>query len=554
MDERLENLKISDQRFFRIDDATKIIFQKDKNSSTETSSSSPARLHRNAKVFDLLSAYQAKNSKGKNCLTKSILFYGVSGVGKSCLLKSLEDGYFSNCIRLNTLQILSQSKTFDLKFLQKITLNQNSATLLIDDLHLLCGSDNLKNSAILSEFLDNHLEIKLVATANEVENVHSLLRRPGRLDLEHEISIPSVAELADIFEREVRLSGIFSHLPNNFSYADLALKMSGWVYADVMSLIRELENLAQKFGLGSTFTLNQIEQTLKKINSSAVREITIKIPNVKWSDIGGYDQVKNELKKLVEWPIKHKHLYEKLNVKPPRGILLYGPPGCSKTMMAKAVANEAACNFISIKGSELFKKYVGESEKSVRQVFIKARRAAPCVIFFDEIDALAVTRSSGAEAKSGNSVSDRVIASLLTELDGVDELDDVFVIAATNRPDIVDPALLRPGRFDKKVLINLPDAAAKLKILELNLNSLPNFEKLRENFDQLIQKTANFSGSEIVSLCNLVKIEGITQMVENPDKAEAGLEISDFVAMCDKIKPVTDQQKISFYENFEISH
>jgi transitional endoplasmic reticulum ATPase len=316
-----------------------------------------------------------------------------------------------------------------------------------------------------------------------------------------------------------------------------AKSLSGWVPSDLVSLKRELENIGVKSG--QNMTDSDFLSAVKNVQPSAVREISVRIPNVKWSDIGGYDSVKEELQEMIEWPIKYREKYQEFGIKPARGVLLYGPPGCSKTMMAKAVANESSCNFISIKGSELFNKYVGESERAVRKLFKRARRASPCVVFFDEIDALAVARKND----SNNSVSDRVIAALLTELDGVDELSDVFVVAATNRPDIVDPAILRPGRFDKLVYVGLPEESARRKIFELNLQG----EDLE--FDGLVSKSGGFSGSEIAAVCADSKKAAFKEFLfKNTDKFLMTNE-HVFTAI-DKIKPVATEKLMAFYENF----
>ena len=548
--DKMSNLKVNDattNEFYSISSSTELIFPT--HEVGQTSAFSPKVTNPTSGIhYDLIPDIIKSINFTKN--SKNYLFHGVSGVGKSSVLKIIKDRLVNenanavpkNSIKtINTIKILSGSSTLNLK--SPSFSYPTCQYIFIDDLHHICNPDQTKNSALLSEFLDNNPEICLIASTYDVDYVHNLLRRPGRLDEEVEINVPSISDIKKILE--------FYEVPN---FEEIALSMSGWVFADVSCFLKQVERLKAE----NIPVLDAYQAALKLVIPAAIREITVKIPNVKWQDIGGYEQVKSDLKKLIEWPIKHKIHYQKLNIKPPRGVLLYGPPGCSKTMLAKAVANESACNFISVKGSELFKKYVGESEKSVRNVFAKARRASPCVIFFDEIDALAVSRSgssgdsgagSGSGGKSSN-VSDRVIAALLTELDGVDELSDVFVIAATNRPDIVDPALLRPGRFDKKVFINLPDEKSREKILKINLKEL-DWEELgldEQYLGEMIQKCEGFSGSEIVAVCNEAKIEMVSRMIEGGGE---GIDVNVLLEMCSRIKPVATDEIMAYYERLQ---
>jgi transitional endoplasmic reticulum ATPase len=238
------------------------------------------------------------------------------------------------------------------------------------------------------------------------------------------------------------------------------------------------------------------KEALKEIQPSALREVMVQVPNIKWEDIGGLDDAKQELREAVEWPLKYPESFEKFGVTPPRGVLIYGPPGTGKTLLAKAVANESDANFIAVKGPELLSKWVGESEKGVREVFRKARQTAPTVIFFDEIDSLASTRG-GSSSDSG--VTQRVVNQLLTEIDGLEELQDVAVIAATNRADIIDPALLRPGRFDRHVKVSDPEEEARLEIFKVHTKKIPMAEDV--DLERLAKITEGYVGSDIEAVC-----------------------------------------------------
>jgi len=263
--------------------------------------------------------------------------------------------------------------------------------------------------------------------------------------------------------------------------------------------------------------MNDFLEAMKDITPTAMREVVVQVPKVKWEDIGGLEEVKRELKMAVEWPLKYPKLFEKAGARPPKGILLYGPPGCGKTLLAKAVATESEANFISVKGPELLSKWVGESEKAVREVFRKARQAAPCVIFFDEIDALAPARGSGI---GDSRVTERVISQLLTELDGIEELKDVVVVAATNRPDLLDPALLRPGRFDRLIYVPPPDEKARLEILKIHTRGKPLAEDV--DLEEIAKKTEGYTGADLEALCDTAALLAIRELVERyPDPEEA---------------------------------
>ncbi len=326
------------------------------------------------------------------------------------------------------------------------------------------------------------------------------------------------------------------------SLSEIANITHGFVGADLSALAKEAamivlrrllpdlnleeESIPQEVLEKLKITADDFKHALKSVRPSAMREVLIEVPNVKWDDIGGLEAVKQELIEAVEWPLKNPSAFKQLGIKPPRGVLIYGAPGTGKTMMAKAIANESEANFILVKGPELLSKWVGESEKAVRKIFEKARQASPSIIFFDEIDAMASKRNAGSDSK----VNERVVNQLLTEMDGLQELNDVVIIAATNRPDILDTALLRPGRFDRIVLTPAPDAPSRKKIFEVHTKKMP----LEADVDisSLVAKTENYVGADIQSICREAGILALRN-----DMKSKSISMKYFEEAIDKVRP-----------------
>ena len=349
------------------------------------------------------------------------------------------------------------------------------------------------------------------------------------------------------------------------SLGEIADVTHGFVGADLASLCKEAamhalrritpeidieEEIPQEIIDNLVVTKEDFREALKNIEPSAMREVYVEVPHVSWDDIGGLENAKQELIEAVEWPLKYPEIFSAISVKPPRGILLFGHPGTGKTLLAKAVASESEANFISIKGPELLSKYVGESERAIRETFRKAKQAAPTVIFFDEIDSIAPQRSS----VSDTHVSERVVSQILTELDGVEELKDVIIVAATNRPDMVDPALLRPGRFDRLIYIKPPEKASREKIFEIHTQGKPLADDV--NLSELADMTDGYVGADIEGICReaamLALREVVTPGVSRYDieKRAGEIRISKrhFERAIRRVKPTTSRESLSAYE------
>ncbi len=398
----------------------------------------------------------------------------------------------------------------------------------------------------------------IVIGATNIPNVlDPALRRPGRFDQEISISIP---------DRNGRLEILHIHtrgmpLAEDVDLERLAEITHGFVGADLEALCREaamvtLRKIMPKIEFDIDYipyetllelqvTMDNFLEALNEVEPSAIREVFTEIPDVKWSDVGDLEETKRVLKETIEWPLKYPKLLEYAGTKPPKGILLYGPPGTGKTLLAKAVASESEANFISIKGPALLSKYVGESEKGIREVFKKARQASPCILFLDEIDSLAPVRGSG----GGDShVTERVISQFLTELDGVEELKGVVVLAATNRLDIVDPALLRAGRFDFLLELPLPDEKARLEIFKVHTRGKPLGEDV--DLETLARATDGLAGAEIESICRKASMLAIREFLESK-RGKEEQDYSDFKISLKHFKEVMEQEKERFCGPFQ---
>jgi transitional endoplasmic reticulum ATPase len=414
----------------------------------------------------------------------------------------------------------------------------------------------------LMDGLQSRGKVVVIGATNRPNALDPALRRPGRFDREIEIGVPNKDGRLQVLQIHTR--GM--PLTKDVDLKHLANVTHGFVGADLEALTKEAALHARRrilpeidFEAESVpaeilnkiiVDMNDFQESLKEIEPSAMREVLVEVPNVKWTDIGGLAEVKEELQEAIEWPLKYPEIFAYMNTSPPKGVLLYGPPGTGKTMLAKAVANESEANFISIKGPEVLSKWVGESERAIREVFRKARQSAPTIIFFDELDSITPVRGTGL---GGSQVTERVISQILTELDGLEELKDVVVIGATNRLDIVDPALLRPGRFDRLLNVPVPDLEARKEILKINLEKKHLTDDVK--IDVLAEKTDGYSGADLAALANttamLVIKEHITKS-KTLEKAKENLKdlkisMKDFEKTLEKMKPSSSAKKQQQY-------
>jgi transitional endoplasmic reticulum ATPase len=508
---------------------------------------------------------------------KGVLLHGPPGTGKTLLAKAVASETNANFYSIGGPEIMSKFYGESEERLREIfkEAQENAPSIVfIDEIDSIAPKreevtgevEKRVVSQLLSvmDGLQSRGKVVVIGATNRINSLDPALRRPGRFDREIEIGVP---------DRDGRLEILQIHtrgmpLAEDVDLKKLADVTHGFVGADLEALakeaaIRALRRILPEINLEAenipVEVLNKIivkmsdfQEALKEVEPSAMREVLVEVPDIKWGDIGGLEGVKEELREAIEWPLKYPELFAQMNAVPPKGLLLYGPPGTGKTLLAKAAANESEANFISVKGPELLNKFVGESEKAIREVFRKARQASPCIIFFDEIDSVAPIRGSN----SGDSnVTERVISQFLTEMDGLEELRNVVIIAATNRPDIVDPALLRPGRFDRLLLVPPPDLEARKQIFRIHTKKTPLAEDVK--LDELARKTEGYTGADIASICNTAVMLSIKEHIgkakdaEDAKKRAKGLKVArrHFDEAMQKVKPISSQE-LRMYERF----
>ena len=463
---------------------------------------------------------------------RGVLLYGPPGTGKTLLAKAVANETNANFYSIGGPEIMSKfygESEERLRETFKQAQENAPSIIFIDEIDSIAPkreevSGDVEKRVVsqlltLMDGLESRGKVVVIGATNRPDALDPALRRPGRFDREIEIGIPDQFGRSEILEIHTR--GM--PLTQDVNLESIAKITHGFVGADLEAVCREaamrsLRRVLPEINLEESKipieTLNKIkitwedfENALKDVQPSALREVYVQRPNVQWTDVGGLQEVKEELKEAIEWPLKHADLFAQADTVPPKGLLLYGPPGTGKTMIAKAVATTSEANFISIKGPELLSKWVGESEKGIREVFRKARQAAPCIVFFDELDSVAPHRSGGERGDSH--VTERIVSQLLTEMDGLEDLKGVIVIGATNRPDIVDEALLRPGRFDRLLEISLPDNEARKEIIKIHTSKKPLDKTV--SLDKLVELTKGYSGADISALVNAAAMSAIKE-------------------------------------------
>ena len=506
---------------------------------------------------------------------KGVLLHGPPGTGKTLLAKAVAHETNANFYTIGGPEIMSKFYGESEERLREIfkKAEENApAIIFIDEIDSIApkreevsGEVERRVVAQLLSLMDgmsSRGKVVVIGATNRINAIDPALRRPGRFDREMEIGVPDREGRLEILqihtrgmplEKDVDL-GVIANMSHGFVGADLQAVAKEAGIRALRRVLPEIdittENIPSEILKKIIVTMDDFLSVIKEIEPSALREVFVEVPDVNWEDIGGLKDVKQELQEAVEWPLKYHGLFVHSDATPPKGILLYGPPGTGKTLMAKAAAHESEANFISIKGPELLSKWVGESEKGVREVFRKARQAAPCIVFFDEIDAIAPTRGLGSDSH----VTERVISQLLTEMDGLEVLSNVIIIAATNRPDIIDAALLRPGRFDRLLYVPPPEKEARMQILKIHTSKKPLADDV--NIDSLANQTEGYTGADIAALASAAVMLALREHIEkykDPKKAESAknelkVHMKNFEEAMKKIRPLS-KHEIDTYKN-----
>jgi transitional endoplasmic reticulum ATPase len=496
---------------------------------------------------------------------KGVLLHGPPGCGKTLLARAVANESEANFFSINGPEIMSKFYGESEARLREIfqQAQQNAPSIIfIDELDAIAPKREEVTGEVerrvvaqllaLMDGLSGRGNVIVIGATNRPGALDPALRRPGRFDREIEIAVPDKTGRHEVLQIHTR--GM--PLAEDVDLKKLSAMTHGYTGADLSALGRETAMKALRRYLPQInleeervppSVLEKMEVNMedfvnayKEITPTAMREVYIEVPTVHWTEIGGLEGVKQELKEAVEWPLKNPEIFSRLGIKPPKGILIYGPPGCGKTLLARAVATESEANFITIKGPEVFSKWVGESEKAIREVFRKARMAAPAVIFFDEMDSLVPRRGAGF---SDGGVSERVISQLLTEMDGIVTLEDIVIIAATNRPDLVDPAVLRPGRFDRLIYVPEPDEASRLQIFKIYTKDMPLAKDV--NVTGLTALAKGYSGADIEALCREAAIHALRADVNSKE-----VTMKDFEEALKHAGPSVTPDMEKWYKSF----
>ena len=500
---------------------------------------------------------------------KGVLLHGAPGTGKTLLAKAVASETNSHFIVINGPEVISkfygESEANLRKKFEEAEKNAPSI-VFFDEIYAIATKREETKGDVekrvvaqllgLMDGLKSRGKVIVIAATNMPNSLDPALRRPGRFDREIEIGVPDKEGRLDILKIHSRNMP----LSKDVNLKEIAKVTHGFVGADLNSLAKEAAMIVLRRILPDLkkkdledgepippeileklqVTQKDFIEALKVVRPSAMREVLVETPDVNWSDIGGMKEIKDKLKEAVEWPLKKPEVFKRMGIRPPKGILLYGPPGTGKTLLAKAVAKESEANFILINGPSLLSKWVGESEKAVREIFRKARQTAPTILFFDEIDALVPRRSSGSDSK----VNERIVNQMLTEMDGLESLNDVVIIGATNRPDIVDPALLRQGRFDRIILTTVPDIESRKNIFKIYLNKMTIAEDVQMN--KLADKTKGYVGSDIQGVCREAAMIALRENISAKE-----VRMSHFLTALSAVRPSVDKETEDAYKKLE---
>ncbi len=496
---------------------------------------------------------------------KGIILYGPPGTGKTLIAKAVANESGANFLYIAGPEIMGkyygESEERIRKLFEEATEDAPSI-IFIDEIDSIApkrenvtGEVERRVVAQLLTMLDGLVErgqVVVIGATNRIDAIDPALRRPGRFDREIEIGVPDNTDRLEILQIHTRGMPLGEEVDLEY----LSNHTQGFVGADLLSLVQEaamrsLRRFLPDFDLDEDIPQEKLEEiivsavdfesALREIDPSAMREVLVEIPSVDWTDVGGLENVKQEIVEAVEWPIKRPEKFVEMGIKPPKGILLFGPPGTGKTLVAQAVANESNANFISIKGPQMLSKWVGESEKAIRETFKKARQVSPCIIFFDEIDSIAPMRSATSE---DGKVSERVVNQLLTELDGLEALKEIVVIAATNRPDIIDPALLRSGRFDRLVLVGPPVRQGRIKIFKIHTKGIPLADDV--NIETLADMTEGYVGADVESVCR----EAVMLALRSDFETNT-VTMAYFEEALKKVRPTISENMVEYYEKMQ---
>jgi transitional endoplasmic reticulum ATPase len=494
---------------------------------------------------------------------KGVLLHGPPGTGKTLIAKAVAGETFATFISLSGAEIhgkhYGESEARLREIFQEAEKNK-PCILFIDEIDAIAPKREEVTGEVekrvvsqllsLMDGLNPRGQVVVIGATNRPNSIDPALRRGGRFDREIEIGIPDREGRFEILQIHTRGMPITQEV-NLRRLADLT---HGFTGADITELCKEaamralrkvlpeidfeVEHISAEILNKISVTMDDFLNALRFVEPSALREVLVETPNVTWTSIGGLEEIKETLKEAIEWPLKYSDIFEKAGAKPPKGVLLYGAPGTGKTLLAKALAKESEANFIHVKGPALMSKYVGESEKGVRENFRKAKQTAPCIIFFDEIDALAPKRGTGG---TDSHVSERVISQLLTEIDGLEELHGVFVLAATNRIDIIDTALLRPGRFDLLIKVPSPDNDARLEIFKIHTRKNPLAQDV--SLQELVTETAECTGADIEAVCREATMIAIRRFLGNYPKEEDRQDLSKLTVTSADFKEALKKMK-----------